>query len=474
MDIKEITVLQGTDPLTGTLTTFSKNYLDEDLKPLTEASPLAIGGTQEVILNRLQPEDVEAYLLMNTIVPRGIELKANRMVERGYIVAGDNEEYVNYCKQILENSGDSSFLKKIICNAYAFGFGPATLVPNAEQTDILRCNLEHPVYFRIAKYPKDYKEKALQNKNQIDKNTKKPMAFSQYRFNENKELIPYGKEIKSDMVVYMVFDTWGDECEGTSVFQYLQKDIKYLMNIDEGGAETMYRNGFNQKKLTTHAKTQKQMDEIAKNVKNINLRDVIILPDGSDVTNLIPGSTDFRQYHDVFVNNIAIRLGIPLVLLTQDGKNATKSTLREQRKDMRSDFGADELLIKQAIEEQLFYSACKFKYGDSLKPELVPKFFFKEIEEDKETRVEILVKQAQYITGLTDAIIKLKQAGLTDVSDKISEFLQNNVTLDLTGNFTQEYNKSKNNDNLVKKPTKTARIKEPIVEKNKELDSENK
>lgn len=430
MSDKQIIVLNGGAVSEKELSTFSKSYETDGLKSETGPSPIAIGGVPGITLIKLKPENIEPFLLMNPIVPRGIELKSNRMIERGFKIKGLHEEAVQYCKNILVNSGGKTWVKKLIENSYGFGYGVSTLVPNVEGSEVVRCNLEHPIYFRIARYGKDYSDPVLRGKLKIDKNTKQPLGYSEYRFDQQGKIIPYGSELEPDKVIYLAFDTWGDESEGYSVVQYLHRDIKYLMNIDEGGAETMYRNGFNQKKVTTNAKTDKQMKAIANNVKNINLRDVIVLPDGSDVMNLEPGKTDFKQYHDVFVSNIATKLGVPLPLLTQDASSTNKSVLKEQRKDMRADFGADEDIVKDVIENQLFLPACRLKFGENFVFEDVPEFIFNEIIEDKESRSNNLLTESKYVLNLTESAERLKEIGYTEMADTVIEVLKLNFSKD--------------------------------------------
>lgn len=330
---------------------FRKSFIEfldsvNESKPKTFPSAIAIGGTEEIGLRKLNPEDIEKYLWMHPVVPRGIEIKSNRIVKKGYkIVPFDNtlrsKKDARDMEELLERSGGVIRLKKWAVDTYGFGNGYITLVPNNDGTEIVNLIQEHPIYFRIAR--KKASEsivtdpyKAVKNTSfapeyagdmKIDSITRKPEAFSQVKFDPKLNgFIPIGNEIPSNLVAHLTFDTWGDEVEGISLVQYLFLTIKHLLNIEDAGAETLYRSGFTQKVVTTEITTKNDLKEMARNLKDINSKDAIIVPKGTDVKNLTPGTTEFAKYHDVFVSLLAIRLGIPKPHLTLDGTCYTEDT----------------------------------------------------------------------------------------------------------------------------------------------------
>ena len=125
----------------------------------------------------------------------------------------------------------------------------------------------------------------------------------------------------------------------------------------------------------------------------INRRDAIILPRGTDVNNLNPGNTEFPEYHRVFIQLLAVRLGIPQPLLTQSGLTTNKATLQEMKKDLYDDIQADELIVKQAIEDQIFKPACELQFGEDF--DEIPSFYFNEVQEDIDLKVERQLKESQ-------------------------------------------------------------------------------
>jgi len=327
---------------------FVTNVNPAEVKIETKPSVVAVGGVEEINLVKLPPEDVEVYLWNHPLVPRGIEIKANRITGRGYMVLPRNDsskakEAQRAMEELLTNSGGTVLINSWIQDGYGFGNGYWTLVPNKAETKILMLQKEHPVFFRIARYPVESPKvskyrtfstnsssKFANNFNgpmKIDPVTRQPKAYTQVKHDvDQKTMIPFGKEIPADRVAHLKFDTWGDEVEGISVIQYMYPVIKYLINIEEAAAHTTWRNGFTQKKVNTDITTERDLRRMAKNIDALSVKDVILLPKGTDVTNLIPGTTQFVEIHEAFMKEVSIKLGIPLPILTLDGTCYTEDT----------------------------------------------------------------------------------------------------------------------------------------------------
>jgi len=447
---KEYVVFKGIDRevldeiYKAAMVKFASTFVKEEAAPITKPSAIALEGTKQIKLERLSPEDIERFLWMHPAVPRGIEIKANRMIRRGYTIKpfikpGETEpsqlavEAADEMRVLLENSGGIIRIKKWIEDAFAYGNGYMTLVPNKDGDRIVRLNPEHPIFFRIARDPNKKKNVSFTSRGdladsyegelKVDPATKQPAKYTQVVFDQSTEkFVPYGEELDASQVAHLVFDTWGDEVEGISLVQYLHLTIKYLLNIEEAAAETLYKAGFTQKKVTTEIVTERDLKRIAKNLKQINTKDAIILPKGANVENLVPGNSQFPEFHKVFMQLIAIRLGIPQPLLTMDATMTNKATLDEQVKDMFADFRADEFKVKQTIEDQIFIPACKLLYGDGF--EEIPEFVFNPVEEEEEQKLNKLNLLSQTYIRTANAIARLSEAGYTDVADKLAGFLR--------------------------------------------------
>ena len=407
---------------------FTSDFNLEELKPLTQPSIISKGGTRVIDLEKLDPKSIEKYLWLHPVIPSGIDKKANRMVRRGYTITPSSNDPLalasaKYCDRILNNSGKTLFLKRWISDGFGYGNGFWTLVPNKAQDEILKLNPEHPVYFGASFYPDDYPDYDRRGQYKINSKTKDVVYFTQLRPKKTNpdKYEPFGDEIPANMVAHLIFDRWGDEPLGISLVQYVFLTIKYLLNLEEAAAERMWRDGFTQKKVTTEITNDRDLKLLAKNIHAINSRDAIILPKGTDVTNLIPGDSNFPEFHKVYIQLLAIRLGLPLPLLTMSGTETNKSTTSSQREDIMADFFMDEEIVKQTIEEQIFKSACEYKWGKGF--EHIPYFDFNEMPEDEDTKVNRFFKVSQSINNVTNAINNLVSSGIDLEDDMILNLL---------------------------------------------------
>ncbi len=417
----------------------SKMAVDEkDLKSDTIPNPVVTGGMEAIGLERINPIEIPKYLLMHPALPRGIEMKANRMIKlvdedlEGNIISnpsgGDNaEEAAKYCKNILYNSGGPLFLKQMSQGGYRFGTSFSVLQTNIAETEVLKFEYQHEIFFGPAKYPKLLKgvnvnwgtipmvnRTSLIGKMKINTKTKRIAKYTQLtkRFPEtyesnfksqsseymetrthpelrtkfHGELVSVGKEIDEKFVIQLAFDTIGDEPLGISLIQFLHLTIKYLLNMEKGGAQSMVNFGFNKWIANTPFKDLKKMNEFGSSLAKINTDAVVVLPKDIELKNIVPGTTEFDRVHPIYLKLIAMRLGIPMPLLTQDGTQTNKATIQEMRKDMYEDFIADELTIERSINEG-FFKSCIIKWPElSIKDieKIVPKFKFGQPPEDKD------------------------------------------------------------------------------------------
>ena len=443
----------------------SKMTVDEkDLKSKTIPNPVVTGGLEAIGLTRISPIEIPQYLLMHPALPRGIEMKANRMIK---LVDEDLEsnmiqnetlmdkkkveilmkkkknasltqkrieelkqligESREYCRDILYNSGGALFLKQLTTGAFRFGTSFSVLQTNMAETEVLKFEYQHEIFFGAARYPLPLKGSNLQwgsipmkersglsGKMKINTKTKKIAKYTQLtrQYPERSEsnfkvqsaeyvntrthpelkakspgdLIPVGTEIDEKMVIQLAFDRIGDEPLGISLVQFLHLTIKYLLNMEKAGAQAMVNFGFNKWKASTPFKDGPKMQEFAQSLAKINTDAVVVLPKGVELDNVQPGQTEFPRIHPMYMQLIAIRLGIPVPLLLQSGTDTNKATIQEMRKDMYEDFIADELTIEQSINEG-FFKACQIKYEQLSIKELdliVPKFKFNQPPEDKD------------------------------------------------------------------------------------------
>lgn len=425
-------------------------------KSITQPSIILKKGIDELGITRLTPREIEQYLLLHPVIPRGIQIKANRMTSRGYSVEPfDNsrvaKEAARRCEELIEEAGGILLINGWIQDAYAFGNSYLTLLTSEDnESEIMYLSREHPMFFRIAREKREKDEVSFRRQityadfthewgaMKINPATKKPLAYVQVVPSRDNPLrvVPDGSEINPGRVAHLVFDTWGDEAEGISLVQYVFLHLKYLMNIEEAGAEAIYRSGFTQKAVQTEIINENDLEELGRNLSEINSADTIILPKGTTVTNLLPSDSQFPDVHDKFMNLIAIRLGIPKPVLTLDGTSTNKATIRELMKDLVHDLGPDEMRVEQTINKQIFTPACESWFGDGF--EKFPTFKFKQFNETLEERAETMSVVSEYVKRLTESYVLLSKANQQPAANRVLRFMVDSLPLREMKDFSDE------------------------------------
>ena len=206
--------------------------------------------------------------------------------------------------------------------------------------------------------------------------------------------------------------------------------------MEKAGAQTQVNFGFNKWVATTPFKDEGKMRAFGKTLANIQIDSVVVLPDGITLTNIAPGTTEFAQIHPIYMKLIAIRLGIPMPLLAQDGTETNKATIQEMRKDMYDDFIADELTIEKSVNDG-FLKACQIKWPELTIEELnkiIPKFKFKQPPEDIDTEMERDLKFTLSIRNLSGSAEMWTGIGdekvLALISKKTRNLLERSMDLD--------------------------------------------
>jgi len=442
----------------------------DDMAKEVEASAIVIGGTTEIEIPDLDLRRIQQLLYVHPVIPRGIEIKANRMVGRGYNIKSPHEEARLYCEKILAESGDAVFLKRIVEDTYAFGNSFSELIHNKAGNEVLRVDILHPIYFGFAKQreaPADREDIESSDKLYVifDERTQKPIGYQEYRYINN-ELTPHGEILELDRVIHLAFDRWGDEVEGVSIVKYLVNILQYILNIESAAAEAGFRSANPRYKFTTNIRSADQLQEFAAMVADINERDSVILTEGNDVDVLNPGTTNFEEYHDRFINLLAVRLGIPKPLLLMDGTSTNKATLREQTDFLRNENAADERVVSRAVTHQIFGPACRLRFGENFLDENIPVFEFNQHVDSEDTLVERLKEQSLSIINLTNAGLALLNSGLAEEAKNVFSLIPKQDGYDET-QATSEFDEFQDETSDKTTPTtSTAPVVEPVSNQN--------
>ena len=457
---------------------------DSEVKNDTEPNAMVTGGFGEIGIRRVSPAEIPGILLSHPAVERGIEFKFNRLIKQldkqnignnilpwsNLPLAKGAQEYIT---EIMNNSSlqPLSWVKQYGRDAMRFGDNYCVLKTNKARNKVLRWELQNPIFFspmfditgantvKVGKssdpvFPTDNLVKF-----RINPTTKKPTEYTQlkklspsstffgapYGFTSgmhdrdndyhngrymgygrgghvNFRFIPFGKVLKADRVMQLNFDRMGDEPFGIPIVQTLIQTVSQIVRVEDSGAETMIAFGNNRWKATTPFRSKEKMQQFAKSIENIRKRSIIILPEGVELDQLEPGTTEFDKVHNIMLTIIAMRLGISIIQLKGEGADVNKATFSEMQKDIKNDFFADELEIEKSINDGIIKS-CKIKYRlntpDKISKFPYPRFTFNEMKEDKAEQARIILQQSLGLRNVAFSTKMMIESGYKKEADRI-------------------------------------------------------
>lgn len=448
----------------------SKMVIDEkDTDGQTVPDAVTLGGYQEIGIKRLKPIAIPKWLLSHPAVERGIEFKFNRMIKqldkdniaKNIKPADDSKqakEAAEYCATILKNCSlqPMTWIKQFGRDAMRFGDNYFVLITNKAGSEVKRWELQNPIFFS----PGFDKEEGLASnhpfalslrgekgtKFHIDPKTKKPSDYTQLKKKVSNitstgyssgnlqdpasiEMEPFGKLIPASKVVQLNFDRIGDEPMGIPIGQTIWSVVGHILKVEDAGTQTMINFGYNRWVANTKFRTVEKMKDFGKSIENIAKRSVVILPEGVDLTNIKPGSTEFDKVHNILLSLIAMRLGISRIQLIGESADINKATLNSMMKDIRYDFFADELELESAINDG-FVKSCNIKYnikGKAVETFPYPRFSFYEMEEDEDVKAARLLKESLSIRNFTFSINLLKANGMDKRADILADYFMDTL-----------------------------------------------
>ena len=443
----------------------------KDIKAETLPTAMAIGDLPQVGVASPQPLTLPKWLLSHPAVERAIEFKFNRMIRQldkediGNNVIPKDETPVaidawKYCVDILKNSANQpvAWIKQFGRDAMRMGDNYLMLLTNKSGDKVLRWELQNPIFFSpmFTEYGKNQQlaqagslsltgsSSCSENRRyKINPKTKKPSAYTQLKRIGSQQviptapdqvptvfqstcgairLVPFGKEFLAGRVVQLNFDRLGDEPLGIPIAQTLWNTVNQIIKVEDAGTQTMINFGYNRWIANTKFRTKERMQQFGKSIENIAKKSTIILPEGIELKNIEPGSTEFDKVHNILLSLVAMRMGISVVQLKGEGADINKSTLGAMMKDVRNDFFADELEIESAMNDG-FIKSCIIKYKlrttQQLKDFPFPRFSFSEMQEDEDVKSIRMLKQSLALRNVANAVKTLNAEGYADQSTVI-------------------------------------------------------
>lgn len=272
--------------------------------------------------------------------------------------------------------------------------------------------------------------------------------------NQNKyssmPICPVGPEFDQRIIQHLLFDRMGDEQLGIPLVQTIQLVINDLLGIERAGAQSTINFGFNKYVANTPYKNGPKMQEFAASLASINTDAVVVLPADIDMKNIEPSQVNLDVIHAVYINLIAMRTGIPVPILTGQGRDTNKASIESLRQEMFGDFKPDEVIFERSLNDA-FFKACQIKWSRLTIVQLdmiVPTFRFNLPKEDQNVIADRELKTSLSVRNYSDSAKIFWGIGMNDLAIKLgakvntilnrSFLLDGNPSDSLSGNALPE------------------------------------
>ena len=321
-----------------------------------------------LVVRRVPTKELQLLYLNNQFVFRGVNVRADELITRGYkIVEGDEEGRKN-CQELIERSGGNNLFWQYSVNTDVAGDGYLEKVKNKSGTKIAYLRHVNPINFGF-----------LSEKNNFEKiilgSDGKPKAYEQVLIdNEGKEL---RKEVSKDVISHLRFNTFGDEFNGISSLQPVYNTSVRLMNMEQAAAEAAVKTANPTWVVMTSSKAANDLNKWAQALGRISAKEVVFLPDGVTTELKSPGNQNFSAYADYFLDAVVAALGVPKSILTggSDSSGGNRATVQTLSKHFYSVIRANQRYVEE-IFNAVFQEYAKMA---GFAP---PKLVFNDIAED--------------------------------------------------------------------------------------------
>jgi len=361
---------------------------------------------QGTIKKRVAVKELQLLYLNNQFIFRGVNIRADELITRGYDVVGDDEKGVEACKKLLSDSGSENLFWQLSVNSDVAGDGYLEKVYNESKTRIALLKHINPVNFGFWTGDDLTKDKIILGED------KTPIAYMQIIIDDEGREIR--KKISKKSISHLKFNTFGDEFTGISSLQPVYNTSIRLMNMENAAAEAAVKTANPTWVVTTKTKSPNELAKWASSLGKISSKEVVFLPDGVQTELMSPGQQNFSEYSNYFLDAVVAALGVPKAILTgtsgqSSGNRATTQTLSKHFYSV--------IRSNQRYMEDLFNKVFK-DYAElgGFKP---PKLVFEDIAEDADrngqravelfTNGIITIEEARGLIGLEtdDKLIKL-------------------------------------------------------------------
>lgn len=359
------------------------------------AAAKAVGGGMQPLslfpnlmssVNRPRFKDLELVYLRFPIASRGIEIRANDFIARGYEIVCKDAKAKKELEEFLEDNQFDRLIHQAVINTDLYGNGYIEIIFNGDKTDVRGLKVLHPKFIDLQRTAKT--GMVLFKKDGTIKGFVQNLGTSK-------------TDLRPDQMMHFVFKRLGDEVLGHSILEPCLKTIERCMNIEEGIAQAIFRHGFPQFDISVgdeaNPPTPEMIDEIADKVQDLNSKNEFVHTFYQKISVLESRTAkDFSTYPQVFIRQVVACLGVPEPLILGTGEDTNKSTADVQIKHFAIQISALQHIVKLELEDKLFKLMAKLRGWKDI-PKLEWNETLPQDENDKISRVSTLFEK-QIIT----------------------------------------------------------------------------
>ena len=295
------------------LENMKKVYSNPSAIALENAEPNTGDG-----LAKVRKTTRQFYILYSTnqFVSRGVNVRADTLVSKGYKIVGGDEVGKDKCTKLITNSGGKNLFWQQAINGYISGKAPLEKVYNESKTEILKLKHIHPLTI-------GYKTDEASGRIIVDEKTKEPVGYVQIFLDKEgkEEYIDIDKDIVADFKFYSI----GDEFNGVSLLQSGYNTIVRLMNMEHSAAEAAIRTANPLIVAVSNSSSPLQIAQWAQILGRINGKEQIIIPKEMELKFLSPGPQNFNDYASYFLDAVVSAVGVPKSVLLGDSGSGNRA-----------------------------------------------------------------------------------------------------------------------------------------------------
>ena len=244
--------------------------------------------------------------LTNQFVSRAINVRADTIISRGYMIVGDDPEGEDACRELVENSGGTNLIWQLSVNTDIAGDGFLEKVYNQNKNKILKLKHVHPLTLTFTKDKQT-------DKIEVDSTTKEPKSYTQYYVDKNG--VNKEKVVSKERIEHLRYNTLGDEFTGISTIQSGYDTIVRLMNMEFSAADAAVKTANPIIIGKCNTKSPNQVSQWASIIGKITEKGQVFIPEGMEFDMLSPGTQNFSDYSEYFLNAVVSTFGVPKSIL---------------------------------------------------------------------------------------------------------------------------------------------------------------